>query len=107
MAKKPTKNRRPRWTKRQLDLIFENSKGKCRLCGKRHRRNDYPKTWNVDHIFPKSMKGNDDPANLAVSCVRCNRGKSDTATIYDAMEVLGNSIGGTMMGGNPRRKDWL
>lgn len=32
----------------------------------------------VDHIFPRSLGGKDDPTNLVAACRRCNKSKSNS-----------------------------
>ena len=105
--RKGGQNRPRRWSERQLDIIFQNSKGRCRECKRRHRRNGHPQEWTVDHIYPQSAGRFDDFANLAVNCVKCNSRKGGQHTIFDNMEVMSNSIGESMNSGDPRRRNWL
>ena len=102
----PTQRGR-RWTKRQLDIVFSNSRGCCRICGRRHRRSGHPREWTVDHIYPRAAGGTDDFANLAVTCRRCNGAKSDEYTMFDVIDVFGNSLAEDMNGGEGDRRRWL
>ena len=50
----------------------------CQYCGARA-----PSVrLEVDHIFPLSKGGSNDPANLKTACWDCNRGKSDNSHIH-------------------------
>lgn len=46
----------------------------CRYCGFGPLRLE---NSTLDHIEPKSRGGTDDPANLLLSCFRCNQRKAD------------------------------
>ena len=48
--------------------IFRRDNYTCRYCG--HRGNAL--TLHVDHVFPLSRGGTDDPSNLATACWSCN-----------------------------------
>ena len=50
------------------ELIYNTSKGKCALCGKRIT---YDK-MTLDHIVPLAMNGADDVSNLQCTCEACN-----------------------------------
>ena len=63
------------WSEQKLDAVFKKSRGRCRECGRQHKRADHGKTWQVDHIFPVSQGGTDDLNNLAVACNPCNNSK--------------------------------
>ena len=45
----------------------------CQLCGAAPKDT----RLHVDHIVPRSKGGTNDPSNLQVLCVSCNRGKSN------------------------------
>lgn len=47
----------------------------CVYCG-RNPKEDGVKL-EVDHVFPKSKGGTDDPSNLVTACWECNQGKKD------------------------------
>jgi hypothetical protein len=46
---------------------------RCRYCG----RAAPDVVLHVDHIYPKSKGGSDDPSNLGAACADCNTGKRD------------------------------
>lgn len=48
--------------------IFRRDNYTCGYCG--HRGNSL--TLHVDHVFPVSRGGSDDPSNLAAACWSCN-----------------------------------
>ena len=50
------------------DVVFDRDGGKCHLCGKQLRRED----WHLDHIIPLSRGGEHSYKNVAVSCPGCN-----------------------------------
>ena len=51
-----------------LDVLFEKRNCKCIVCGQRLT----PSTAVVEHIYPKTVGGNDDISNLQLVCVECN-----------------------------------
>lgn len=75
-----------RWSDQQLQEIFEKSDGRCNVCSAGHRMGGYGRYWEVDHRYPVSRGGSDDIENLSVCCVGCNREKSDSVHILDALE---------------------
>lgn len=50
---------------------YEAQQGRCHWCGV--KLDDY----HVDHVIPLSKGGADSPANICVSCPRCNLSKND------------------------------
>jgi hypothetical protein len=48
---------------------------RCRYCG--HGAEDGA-VLEVDHVYPRSLGGTDDPTNLVTACKDCNRGKGAT-----------------------------
>ena len=56
----------------------------CQLCGATREQ----ERLEVDHIVPRSKGGTNDPDNLQVLCIRCNRGKSnrDSMDLRDPRE---------------------
>jgi len=53
--------------------VFKRDGFQCAYCGKTPPE----AILEVDHIIPKSKKGEDDINNLITSCFDCNRGKRD------------------------------
>lgn len=82
----------PRWSSNQLDRIYQQSEGRCRKCGRPHRRQNHGRTWNVDHVIPRAQGGRDDLANLALSCIPCNSAKSSNMDAYDFAETTANLV---------------
>lgn len=60
-------------SKKTRFAIFARDGFTCRYCGK----NSESTTLEVDHLYPRSKGGTDDPSNLVTACFDCNRGKSD------------------------------
>jgi 5-methylcytosine-specific restriction endonuclease McrA len=58
----------------QRFLILSRDGFKCRYCG---RGPDDGVKLMVDHIFPKSKGGSNNPSNLITACEECNLGKAD------------------------------
>lgn len=58
-------------TQSQRFEILRRDKFTCRYCG----RKSPEVTLEVDHIYPVSKGGTNDPSNLTTSCYDCNRGK--------------------------------
>lgn len=63
----------------QRQAIIARAKGRCELC------RNAPAT-EVDHIWPQSKGGTDDPSNLQAACHDCNHRKR--ATVPDGMLPL-------------------
>lgn len=68
-------NRRGYIPKELREAIFKRDNYTCQRCGVKE-------AWNVqlqiDHIFPVSKGGSDDPENLQTLCANCNQIKSDS-----------------------------
>ena len=66
------------WFKEPHLSILAHANFRCEYCGE-----DFLERFNecfhaqLDHIYPKSKGGSDDPYNLAAACVTCNALKSD------------------------------
>ena len=67
-------------SKKQRFEIFERDQFTCQYCG----QTPPSVVLHVDHIYPVSQGGTDDPENLRTSCQSCNLGKSDKV-ISDAI----------------------
>lgn len=59
------------WSASDVDRMLVAQKGRCWWCSKR-----IGKDRHVDHRFPISKNGTNDPSNLVLSCPQCNRAKS-------------------------------
>ena len=53
------------------EVIYERDGGRCHACGTRVPRD----AFDLDHLVPLAAGGNHVPENLAVACVKCNRGR--------------------------------
>lgn len=53
--------------------IYDRDGGRCRMC--QRELSFAPNSFDIDHIVPISLGGPDTPANLQLSCRRCNRKK--------------------------------
>ena len=78
--------------------VIERAKSKCEYCLIHQDCSIY--THEIDHIIPVKHGGKNDPDNLALSCLSCNRYKgSDFATIdVDTGDIIPLF--------NPRRQQW-
>lgn len=82
----PSPDRRPRWPKQVVDLVWMKSNGRCHHCRTSLSRRDpesQRRTWHVDHhpipyrlIKDQCCCGTTDPVydidNLVASCAACN-----------------------------------
>src|SRR5438046_2461016 len=63
------------------ELVRRRAAGFCEYC--HLREEDTHPTHHIEHIIPKKHRGTDDPANLALSCERCNHNKGPNLTGID------------------------
>jgi len=61
-------------TAKDVALILINQQNRCANCSER-LADDGPEKYHVDHIFPLSKGGRDDPGNLQCLCPKCNKRK--------------------------------
>jgi hypothetical protein len=61
--------------------VARRSNHRCEYC--RAPEKISPASFEVEHIFPTSLGGGDDSANLALACRSCNSFKSDSKTGWD------------------------
>jgi 5-methylcytosine-specific restriction endonuclease McrA len=57
------------FTKDDITLMFKNQKGRCWYCQTKLKR------YEIEHRIPLSRGGSNNPSNLVLSCVTCNRSK--------------------------------
>lgn len=57
-------------TEEQRREVFERCGAVCSVCGS-------VDDLTVDHIYPKSLGGTNDPGNLQILCMRCNASKNN------------------------------
>ena len=82
----------PRWPFKKVEAIFRRSGGRCFVCKRRHTLNGYGRSWNVDHLQPKSLGGSDDVRNLAVACIGCNSSKANNFGLPDIATATANEV---------------
>ncbi|RMD90729.1 MAG: HNH endonuclease [Alphaproteobacteria bacterium] len=73
--------------------IFEAASGICHICGQRIDGTREP--WEVEHIVPIQLGGEDEDANCAPAHVACHRAKTreDVARIAKAKRVRAKHLG--------------
>lgn len=81
-----TRNKEPNDTSRRL--LLKNAKKnnlRCYICGCDLNFQDekQKESAEVDHQWPRSLGGTSDPSNLQVSCLRCNKAKSNSIDSTD------------------------
>ncbi len=77
---RPAEDSPPSAAKKRL-LVADRAGGYCEYCRVAELNQVSP--YNIDHIFPVSLGGASDVANLAWSCPRCNGAKSDHIELHD------------------------
>ena len=86
---------------RQLrDLVRDRAGNRCEYC---RLRQEHYRLWRhqIEHVIPRKHRGSDDENNLALSCVRCNLGKSSNLSGID------NDSGEIVTLFNPRTQNWF
>jgi len=80
-------------------LVRRRAGERCEYC--RLHESDYPLlSFHIEHIVAKKHHGEDDPSNLAWSCLECNLAKSSNLSGRD--DVTGRVV----VLFNPRRQRW-
>ncbi len=71
--------------RKQRAALFLEHNGTCHICGGRIG----PETWEVEHIIPLALGGNDEPSNMAPAHLKCHRAKTrkDVADIAKSVRV--------------------
>ncbi len=79
--------RRRSWTARRRLALFEAHKGTCHICGQ--QIDGTREVWEVEHIIPIAMGGEDDEANAAPAHQLCHKSKTkaDVSQIAKANRV--------------------
>jgi 5-methylcytosine-specific restriction protein A len=77
---------RRRYSAKQRAAIFAEHGGECHICG---GKIGVGEAWDLDHVIPLALGGDDEPANLRPAHVKCHRGAGgktaeDVATIAKA-----------------------
>ena len=77
------KPKRRCFSEKERNDIYAKSEGKCALCGKFIRFDEF----TIDHILPISRNGSNDLDNLQCTCKQCN-GIKQNLTEPELMDVL-------------------
>lgn len=64
------------WTPRRRLALFEAHKGRCHICGDKIDGTREP--WEIEHIIPIALGGDDDESNCAPAHASCHKGKTST-----------------------------
>lgn len=62
------------WTPRRKLAVFETHGGKCHICGQKIDGAREP--WELEHLIPVAMGGEDDETNVAPAHVACHSAKT-------------------------------
>ena len=79
--------------------VWRRAGSRCEYCQLHQTDEPFP-TFHVEHIVARKHGGNDDPANLALSCHRCNLGKSSNLSGRDIL------TGDIVLLFHPRMQKW-
>lgn len=79
-------------------LVISRAGNRCEYC--RLPQHAYEATFNIDHIVASQHQHDDDPANLALSCPKCNRKKGPNLSGIDSVTQSVTTLF------HPRRDDW-
>jgi hypothetical protein len=83
---------------RLRDLVFRRAEGRCEYC--RSPAMFAHQSFSIEHIKPRSRKGQRSLQNLALSCQGCNNHKYDRTKSRDPIS------GKTVVLFHPRRHRW-
>ena len=89
------------WTAKRRLALFEAHGGICHLCGGKIDGTREP--WEVEHLIPVAMGGEDGEANCAPAHVTCHKvkTKTDVATIAKANRIRAKHNGARPKPRNP------
>ncbi|MDZ8035015.1 HNH endonuclease [Nostoc sp. DedSLP04] len=79
-------------------LVRQRAKFLCEYCHSSEEAS--AALFSIDHITPQSLKGSDDPDNLALACQRCNGYRYNFTTGIDP------DTGQMLPLFNPRQQKW-
>ena len=65
-------------------IVFSRDGGKCQCCGSFEK-------LEYDHIIPFSCGGSNDPSNIQLLCLKCNRSKSNSCFCKIHDKKVGNN----------------
>lgn len=88
--------KRRRWTSLRRAALFVDHDGQCHICGL--KIDAVREGFDVDHIIPLALGGEDDEANCRPAHTRCHRGAGgktadDLAQIAKAKRVRARHLG--------------
>jgi hypothetical protein len=81
------------------DFVRRRAGHRCEYCLLKQEHLPFA-TFHVEHIIPRKHGGDDNPANLALACDRCNAHKGANFTGIDP------ETGAIIVLFNPRTHDW-
>lgn len=91
LPQKPNYLRR-KWSKKEQNEIFEQTKGTCYLCSRAlefsHRKKGMAGAWHIEHVVPLSRGGKDTQGNLLPACLECNLAVKKTKGILTLVVQL-------------------
>lgn len=64
------------WTQKRKLALFEDHRGICHICG--DKIDGTRERWDVEHIIPLAIGGDDDESNCAPAHDRCHKHKTST-----------------------------
>jgi 5-methylcytosine-specific restriction endonuclease McrA len=100
--------RRRKITVAVCDFVWERDQGVCQKCGKALRRDKVDRydagadLGEIDHIEPFVDGGTNDPQNLQLLCLPCNRAKAGEAVRRRNQEQSTNDLGSVEDSSAPR-----
>lgn len=85
--------RRRTWTAKRRLAVFERDGGLCHICGA--KIDGTREAWELEHVIPIALGGDDDESNVRPAHVACHKGKSaqDAANLAKANRVRAKHIG--------------
>ena len=85
--------RRRSWTPKRRAALFDANKGVCHICGA--KIDGAREAWDVEHIIPVALGGDDDESNCAPAHKRCHKIKTakDAANLAKSNRVRAKHFG--------------
>ena len=81
------------------NLVRDRADHRCEYCRLRQEHEPFLR-FHIEHVIPRQHGGDDDPANLALSCCRCNFHKGPNLAGIDP------DTGNIIPLFHPRRQEW-
>lgn len=103
-----SKTRRRKIPDRVREAILDRDEGVCQECGievklgKDDKYDNDPRLAEIDHIIPVRDGGTNDPQNLRLTCLSCNRKKAGEDVRRRNQEASGKLPGNVSEGSAPR-----